>query len=171
MTDTQILPNPPTAMLKVVHNQLKELFVRYHALGAEERSAKERLFQEIEELLGTHLEIEEILFYPAVQSMKMDLAINVVLRALQDHRKVKVLVEELRTLRAKHQSLDAKLAELQQCVLVHLEMEEGEIFPHARALPPEILQELSAEMEKLRDRLQEKRNSSKLPPEEDSFKD
>ncbi len=132
MTDTQILPEPPTARLKAVPQQIRELFGRYAALGPQEVPARKAVLREIQDLLRIHLEIEELVFYPAVQSMKADLAIGVVLKALQDHRKVKSLLDQLR-----------------ERVLTHLHVEEREIF--ARLLPPETLRELS--IEKLRDRL------------------
>lgn len=155
MSDTQILPNPPTAMLKAVHNQIKELFARYGALGPEEWQAKRGIFHELQDGLRIHLEIEEVLFYPAVQSMKAALAINVVMKALQAHRKVKDILVELRALDSANQSLDDRMETLEECVLLHLQAEEKEIFPHARLLPAETLRELSAEMERLRDRLRE----------------
>ena len=100
-----------------------------------------------------------MLFYPAVQSMKADLAIKVVLKALQEHQQVKILLKELGAPGLESKSLDVKMGELEKCVLGHLEAEEREIFPHARLLPSESLQELSAEMEMLRDRLLESRRS------------
>ena len=153
MNETQIFPLPPTAMLKAVHLQMKDLFAQYNGLGAEEGEAKRGVFHEIQEGLRIHLEIEEVLFYPAVQGMQADLAVSVVLKAVQAHRQVKALLEQLRALDSIDGSLDVTMADLQRCVLSHLEVEETEIFPHARALPVETQRELSLEMEKLQDRL------------------
>jgi len=153
MSNTHILPVPPTAMLKAVHNQMKELFARYAAMAPEETSAKKALFQELQEVFRIHLQIEEVLFYPAVQAMKAELAISTVLKALQARQRVKALLEELKALSAENKSLDGKMDELQHCVLAHLQVEELDIFPYARALPLETLRELSLEMEMLRDRL------------------
>jgi hemerythrin superfamily protein len=165
MSTTQILPTPPTAMLKAVHEEVKQLFARYDALGLNESRAKKEISQKIQELLEIHLEIEEVLFYPAIESIKADLAISIVLKALQAHRQVRALLVELRTLSSGNESLDAKMEDLEHCVLSHLHAEETEIFPHARILPPETLQELGTEMEKLRDRLRMKRGSPERPPE------
>jgi hemerythrin superfamily protein len=109
----------------------------------------------IQEVLLVHLEIEETLFYPAVQDMKKELAMRAVLKALKDHQQVRTLLEELKALSSENRSLDPKMGELQHCVLSHLELEEAEIFPHARSLPTEVLWRHSAAMEKLRDRLRE----------------
>jgi hypothetical protein len=160
---TELLPISPTVMLKAVHEQMKALFVRYDALGLDESRAKSALFGEIEEGLGVHLEIEEVLFYPAVESMKSSLAISVVLKALQAHRQVKALLAEMRALSGENGSLDEKMGELKHCVLAHLGVEELEIFPHARALPPEILLDLGTAMGKLRERLWGKRESLEGP--------
>jgi hypothetical protein len=160
MSDTtDLLPIPPPAMLKAVHRQMKELFVRYDALGLHESQTKRALFREIEEGLGDQLQIEEVLFYPAVESMKSSLAIDVVLKALRAHRQVKALLVEMRVLIGENESLDGKMDELQLCVLAHLREEEMEIFPHARALPPEILLDLGIAMGKLRERLRDKRGT------------
>jgi len=145
---------------------MKELFAGYNTLGPTEGRAKKGLFREIQEGLRIHLEIEEVLFYPAVESMKADLAISVVLKALQAHQKVKALLVELRALSSENKSLDAKMDDLQETVLSHLQAEETEIFPHARALPPETLRDLSAEMERLQNRLREDPGSPERPPEE-----
>jgi hemerythrin-like domain-containing protein len=153
MSTTQILPDPPTAMLKAVHGEIKELFAAYNSLRPEERTARKAVVQDLQELLRVHLQIEEALFYPAVQNMQSDLAIKVVMKALQDHRAIKGLLEELKALSLENQSLDLKMGELQECLFAHLQVEEAEIFLHARALPPETLGELGSEMEKLRDRL------------------
>jgi hypothetical protein len=170
MSDTQILPNPPTAMLKAVHERMKELFARYDTLGPEAGWAKKGLYHVLEELLHIHMEIEEVLFYPAVESMKSELAISVVLRALKVHRQLKALLEELKALSLESKSLDSKMAELQACVLPHLLMEEREIFPHARAMPLETLHELSGEMEKLRVRLRESRGIlGRLPGDQNPY--
>ena len=153
MSDTQILPHPPTAMLKAVHNRMRELFAQYDTLGPEAWQAKKGIFHEIQDGLRIHLEIEEVLFYPAVQAMGAALAVSVVMRALQTHRQVKAILAELRVLNSDNQSLDARMEGLEECVLPHLLVEEKEIFPHARLLPEETLRELSIEMERLRDRL------------------
>lgn len=153
MNETQIFPIPPTAMLKAVHIRMKELFAQYNGLGAEEWGAKRGVFHEIQEGLRIHLEIEEVLFYPAVQGMEADLAVSVVLKAIQAHRQVKTLLEELKALDSIDGSLDVTMADLQRCVLAHLEVEETDIFPHARALPVETQSELSHEMERHQDRL------------------
>ena len=55
------------------------------------------------------------------------------------------------------------MEELQKCVFAHLQVEEVEIFPQARLLPPETLQELAAAMEKLLDRLWTAR-APRIPP-------
>lgn len=166
MSTTEILPIPPTAMLKAVHDKMKEMFVRYNSLGPEAGWAKQALFHVIQDVLRNHMEIEEALFYPAVQGMKSDLAISVALKALKDHQQVRTLLEELKALSVENKPLDPKMGELQQCVFTHLQLEEGEIFPHARSMPPEALWKLSAEMEKLRDRLRGSSGSLDGPSEE-----
>src|SRR6185436_4784018 len=92
VSDTRVLFDPPTALLKAVHDRMKELFTRYDALGPGDGWSKKGLFQVIRDILLTHMEIEETLFYPAVQGLMTDLAIDVVLRALRDHEHLKSLL-------------------------------------------------------------------------------
>ena len=120
----------------------------------------------IQDVLHIHMEIEDTVFYPAVQSTKSDLAISVVSKAFKEHQQMKALLDELNALSAENKSLDAKMADLQQCVFSHFQLEEGEIFPSARSMPPEALRNLSAEMEKLRDRLRGSSGNLERPPGE-----
>ena len=153
MSDTRVLFDPPTALLKAVHDRMKELFTRYDALGPGDGWSKKGLFQVIRDILLTHMEIEETLFYPAVQGLMTDLAIDVVLRALRDHEHLKSLLEDLRVLSVEEKPLDSKIGDLEQILYSHLRLEEAEIFPHARIMPTKLLRKLSIEMEKLRERL------------------
>jgi hemerythrin superfamily protein len=157
MTSTQILPIPPTALLREVHDKIRGLFARYTTLAPDAGWAKNALFQVIQEVLLAHMEIEESLFYPLVQVMKSDLSSSVVMKALKDHQQVKDLLEDLRRLSTGNKALDPKMGELQECVFSHLSLEEGDVFPHVRAMSPEALGKLSVGMEKLRDRLRETR--------------
>lgn len=157
MSDTQVLFDPPTALLKAVHDRMKELFDRYAALGPGSSWSKKGLFHVIRDILLAHMEIEEALFYPAIQAMSSDLAINSVMRALRDHEHLKALLEELAVLGAEEESLDAKVGDLERILFSHLQLEESEIFPHARMMPPELLRKLSIEMEKLREGLRKSR--------------
>jgi hemerythrin superfamily protein len=157
MNTTHILPIPPTAMLREVHDRIRELFTKYTVLGPDASWAKNGLFQVIQEVLLAHMEIEESLFYPLVQGQKSDLSVSVAMRALKDHQQVKDLLEALRRLSTENKALDPKMGELQECVFSHLTLEEGDVFPHARAMSPEALGKLSGEMEKLRDRLRDTR--------------
>jgi iron-sulfur cluster repair protein YtfE (RIC family) len=153
MGDTQILPTPPTAILKAAHEQMKELFARYESLSLGVSRAKQGIFHELQEVLRIHLEIEEILFYPAVEGTRSMLAIDVVLKALQAHRHIRELLAELRTQCSGNLSLDAKMDELRKSVLPHVREEEAIIFPYVRLLPREALLDLGGKMRGLQDRL------------------
>lgn len=153
MSDTQILPTPPTALLKAAHAQVRELFVRYAVLGAGEERAKRELFMEIQQALFLHLKVEEVLFYPAVRTLSDELAILVVLRTLQEHLKVKDLLDELLALSSEHGPLDLKMAVLRDGVLEHFRLEEEQVFPCAKNLSEQEQRALSRDMERLRVRL------------------
>ncbi len=137
MSDTQILAPPPTALLMAAHQRVRELLARYERLGPEQRPGA---FREIRETLEIHLNVEEALFYPALLGWESESARRVVDKALEDHRRMKELLE------AGAEAID----DLRRFVHEHFDLEEDRVFPRARLLPYENQWELSRDMERLR---------------------
>jgi iron-sulfur cluster repair protein YtfE (RIC family) len=150
-------------MFKAAHFQVRGLLARFDALGPEDGWTKNRLFTKIRQELDLQLKVEEVLSYPAVRKLDVESAQRVVRKALQDHDEIKSLLKELTELSAGNKSLDMKMNALRRCVLHHIELEESQVFPLLRTLPPETLQELSDEMEGLRDGLRMTQRRSKQP--------
>ena len=67
MSDTKVVAKTPMQLLKQDHRTVKELFAAYAKLGAGDVEEKNNLWQQINEELTIHAEIEERLFYPAVR--------------------------------------------------------------------------------------------------------
>lgn len=155
MTDTRVAAKTPMQILKQDHRTVKELFSEFEKLADGSRDEKERLFQEINEELTIHAEIEERLFYPAVREVKTDEAQDVVSEAVEEHRIVKTLLEELSDMDPGPQ-FDAKMKVLRENVVHHAEEEEKEMFPQAKKLPKEVLESLVIEMEALKNDLEDK---------------
>ena len=144
-------PADAIAMLKADHQRVKNLFVQYEAAENVEtkRTLAEQAFVELE----THAQLEENVFYPAVNE-DTDEGPALVQESLSEHEMVKTLIQELRSMAHDTDAFDAKFQELIQNVSHHVEEEESEMFPLAEQELAEDLEELSEEMQELKADLQ-----------------
>jgi hemerythrin superfamily protein len=156
MSDTKVVAKTPMQLLKQDHRTVKELFAEYAKLGDGDVEEKDRLWQQINEELTIHAEIEERLFYPAVRDVKTDEAEDIVNEAVEEHHVVKTLLEEMSGMEAGDATFDAKMKVLQENVEHHIEEEEKEMFGQAKKLPREALESLVIEMESLKNDLEDK---------------
>jgi hypothetical protein len=163
MREAPLLMNLPTAILEESHSLIRSLFARYGTLGAKEGRKKLRLLHKIREELQLHMELDEALFYPAIQSMNEKSVNRAVQRAMADHGEVKALLKELTELGFERRPLDPRMSELQQCVLRHLELERSELLPSSKNLSPAASQELGSGMAALRSRLRMNRRRATQP--------
>ena len=144
-------PADAIAMLKADHQRVKDLFAQYEAAENVEtkRTLAEQAFRELE----THAQLEENVFYPAVND-ETDEGPELVKESLQEHATVKQLIAELRQMGPQSNGFDAKFHELMHNVEHHMEEEESEMFPLAEQELAEDLEELSEEMQELKAELQ-----------------
>jgi hemerythrin-like domain-containing protein len=144
-------PADAIAMLKADHQRVKDLFAQYEAAANVEtkRTLAEQAFVELE----THAQLEENVFYPAVNE-DTDEGPALVQESLSEHEMVKTLIQELRSMAHDTDAFDAKFQELIQNVSHHVEEEESEMFPLAEQELAEDLEELSEEMQELKADLQ-----------------
>ena len=73
--------------------------------------------------------------------------------SLQEHQKVKGLIEELRELDAEDEMFDVKFQELMENVEHHVEEEESEMLPEAETALAEQAEELMDEMQEVKRQL------------------
>ena len=156
MSDTRVSAKTPMQLLKQDHRMVKEMFNEYGKLQPGDRDGREQLFRQINEELTIHSEIEERLFYPAVRQIPTDEAHDLVSEAVEEHRIVKTLLEELSDLDAGSPPFEAKMKVLRDTVLHHAEEEEKEMFVQAKQLPKEELETLLIELEALKNDLEDK---------------
>src|ERR1044071_4401668 len=97
-----------------------------------ERSAKgrEELFARLKQELDLHSQIEEEVFYPALEDSEETR--DVTLEAYEEHNLVKQLLAELEAAPKDTEEWTAKFTVLKENVEHHVEEEEGEMFPKAR---------------------------------------
>ena len=143
-----------TALLTKDHAAVKALFKKYEAAADSAEQTKQSLFDNIQAELDVHAAIEEQIFYPAVQEGRSAEVKDMVLEALEEHKVVKTLLEEIAALTPVDDEFDAKMKVLQENVEHHADEEETEMFPEARKqLSEEIRNELGARMETRKEEL------------------
>jgi hemerythrin superfamily protein len=156
MSDTKVVAKTPMQLLKRDHKIVKELFSEYEKLGDDDLEEKDRLWRQINEELTIHTEIEERLFYPAVREVRTDEAEDLVNEAIEEHRVVKTLLEEMSGDEVGDDVFDAKMKVLRDNVLKHAEEEEKDIFAQAKKLSKDVLDSLVIEMETMKDDLEDR---------------
>ena len=117
-------------LLKQDHAKVNELFEDIE--DAAGMSGQKDIFAQIKNELETHSHIEESVFYPAMEKYQ-DLK-EMVREALEEHREVKALLNEMESL-SDEEEFEAQLEELKDNVEHHAdEEEEGKMFPKVREL-------------------------------------
>jgi hemerythrin superfamily protein len=126
--------NDAIALLTKDHQDVQELFDAYQRLVDREASAEERLSiaKEICDALALHATVEEEIFYPALRRAADD-AKDDLNQAQVEHAAVKELVTQIQLMDPDDELYDAKIKVLCEYVEHHVQEEEGEIFPKARA--------------------------------------
>jgi hemerythrin superfamily protein len=116
-------------LLKQDHAKVKKLFDRAESVDNRE---KRRIFSQIKTELEIHAQIEENIFYPAMQ--KYDGLKELVAESLKEHTDMKALLQEMIALSDPEDFKDT-LEELIDNVEHHAEdEEEGKMFPKVREL-------------------------------------
>jgi hemerythrin superfamily protein len=116
-------------LLKQDHARVKKLFDKTET--ADEREQR-HIFTQIKTELEIHAEVEENIFYPAMQ--RYDELKEMVAESLKEHNDMKALLQEMATL-SDTEDFQDKLEELIDNVEHHAEdEEEGKMFPKVREL-------------------------------------
>jgi len=148
MSDTKIRTRKATQILKDDHDKVKGLLSEYGEQEEGANAGKIHLFMELKRELTIHGQIEEEIFYPAVQGHEEGDE-ETVRVALEAHAALKELLHDLSSLTPEDEGFDAKIQELKELVLLHVEEEEKELFPCFEDLDSDEQDDLS---ERLRQR-------------------
>jgi hemerythrin-like domain-containing protein len=117
-------------LLERDHRKVEDLFARIEVSVA--RATKERLFQELRYELEAHATAEETVLYPrAARTADLE---NLAEHAIEEHEKVRTMMDDLARLLSTSGSLDDEELEdrlllLKEAVEDHVEEEEAELFP------------------------------------------
>ena len=122
-------------------------FSQYEATRnqATKRTLAAQVFLELE----THAQLEENIFYPAVNE-GTDEGPDLVKDSVQEHETVHQLIQELQGMAHDTDEFDAKFQELIQHVGHHVMEEESEMFPLAEQELSEDLDEMMEEMQEMK---------------------
>lgn len=129
MPDTRVRSRKATDQLRDDHHRIWKLFKQYEDLDDSDHAAKFELFHEIQHELRVHAAIEEEVFYPALDRLDVEGALDLVSDAHEEHEIVKLLIGQLSSMTPEDLYYDAKMKVLSDNVRLHVEEEERDLFP------------------------------------------
>jgi hemerythrin superfamily protein len=112
------------------HQKVKRLFEQ--AQQIQDNQQKKEMFDKIDMELAIHADIEETIFYPALE--EHDALKEMVREARQEHETVEQLLLEIEDLATEDTDFSSQLVELEETVDDHVAEEEGEMFPKIREI-------------------------------------
>jgi hemerythrin-like domain-containing protein len=142
--ETRSRPKDAIAMLQADHRKVRQLFRAYRA--AQDPATQWEIAQHIFDELDVHAQLEEVVFYQAVEEETTSLGKRLVQASLEEHEEALVLIQDLRSLAPGCPEFDTKFQALVLTVEHHMTEEETEMFPLAEAEVGEDLQDLRDEM-------------------------
>jgi len=130
-TSSSKTKNPVDAMalLRADHKAVGALFEEYKTLRSPAK--KKALVTKICTELSVHAQVEEEIFYPAVQKALKDRTL--VPEATVEHATMKGLIGQVEGKEPDGDMFDAKITVLAEYVAHHVKEEQGEMFPKAKA--------------------------------------
>lgn len=117
------------ALLRADHNAVAALFAEYKTLRS--LTKKKALVTKICVELAVHAQVEEEIFYPAVQKALKDRAM--IPKAIVEQQTMKDLISQVEGKEPDGDLFDAKITVLAEYVTHHVKEEHSEMFPKAKA--------------------------------------
>jgi hemerythrin-like domain-containing protein len=148
---TRSRPKNAIAMLRADHQQVRQLFRAYRT--AKDQATQWEIALHIFDELEVHAQLEEVVFYQAVEEETTSLGKRLVQASLEEHQEALALIQDLRGLAPGFPEFDTKFQALVLIVEHHMTEEETEMFPLAETEVVEDLQDLRDEMLHLKTRL------------------
>jgi hypothetical protein len=133
-----------TRMIRLDHTHVLATFHRYHPDDAP--GTRRALVDTACLSLEIHAQLEEEIFYPALQAFEA----GMIEKSVPEHQEMRELIGRLREMEPTDPDFDATFMKLMRTVIHHVADEETVLLPAAERLIPERLNELGAEMTKRR---------------------
>ena len=112
-------------LLKDDHRKIQGLFEQVKMTESERQ--RKQIYKKIKAELETHTYIEEKVLYPSLK--KHEEFREITLEAIEEHLQMKTLLRDIDRLQEGSERFEPKLMVLMQSVNLHIEKEEGEMFP------------------------------------------
>jgi hemerythrin-like domain-containing protein len=125
-----------TALLRADHKHVSGLFAEYKKARSSEN--KKDIVAKICKELTVHAQIEEEIFYPAVQQALKDKTL--VPEATVEHATLKALVAQVEGAEPDSEMFDAKIEVMSEYVQHHVKEEQNEMFPKAKASKMDLME-------------------------------
>ena len=138
-----------TELLKQDHQEASGLMDELETADKGNMGPTRQLFNQLKEALTLHTQIEEQIFYPALEQHEETK--DMVGEAFSEHKEVKKMLEDMSSMTPGSDEFMDQLTELRDSVEHHVEEEENEMFPKAeRALGESRMQELGRQMQQMK---------------------
>lgn len=138
-----------TEMIRADHRKVDRLYQQYKSLNGQSQD-KRTLAEQICHELEVHAQLEESIFYPAIQAKLGRTGKDLVSEAIKEHSEMKHLIVQLRGHGSDDAQCDATLHKMMQGVKHHVQEEESKMLPEAE-------QNLSGELDRLGGEMQQKK--------------
>jgi hemerythrin-like domain-containing protein len=136
-------------LLKQDHQEASGLMDELETADKGSMNTTRQVFTQLKDALTLHTQIEEQIFYPALEQHEETR--EMVGEAHTEHDEVKEMLAEMTTMSPGSDEFMDKLTELRDSVEHHVEEEENEMFPKAeRVLGESRLQEMGRQMEQMK---------------------
>ena len=136
----------PVNQIRLDHTHVLATFHQYHIDTP--RQIKQGLVNSACVALEIHAQLEEEIFYPAMRATGADRA--VLDKSVPEHNEMRRLIEALRAMKPADAAYDQTFMELMRDVIHHVADEETTLLPDAERLLGDKLEEVGAQMTKLR---------------------
>ena len=134
-------------LIKSDHRKVEQLYQQYQGVNGQPQS-KQSIIQEICQELAIHAELEEDLFYPAVERQLGKDGASLVKEALKEHGEMKRAIRQLQAREFAGPECEQVFQDMIKGVQHHVKEEESEMLPKAQ-------QQLGAESERLGAQMQQ----------------
>jgi hemerythrin-like domain-containing protein len=123
-------PRDAIALLKQDHRTVEQLFEQFEEA---EESAQGQIAERVCQLLTVHAQIEEEIFYPALQeAFEEEAEHDLVYEAEVEHATAKDLIAKIEGMTPEDEQFKATVKVLSEYIKHHVKEEENEMFPEAK---------------------------------------
>lgn len=155
-----------TEMIREDHRKVDQLYQQYNGLNKQSGN-KQALAEQICHELEVHAQLEESIFYPAIQAKLGSTGEDLVSEAIKEHGEMKRLISQVRAYNMDETESEKTFHKLMQGVQHHVKEEESKMLPeaeqHLRGELDRLGMEMQQKKQKLTSSAQTNRRSQKGP--------